>query len=96
MAAGTPASEIAILYRTNGQSEAYEQALTAAGIGYLLRGGERFFARREVRDAMLQQIALGRLGEPADIAKAVAFLAGPSAAYITGETLHVNGGMYMA
>ncbi len=50
----------------------------------------------QVRDAMLQQIALGRLGEPADIAKAVAFLAGPSAAYITGETLHVNGGMYMA
>ena len=33
--------------------------------------------------------------EPADIARAVAFLAGPSAAYITGETLHVNGGMYM-
>ena len=50
----------------------------------------------QVRDAMLQQIALGRLGEPADIAKAVAFLASPSAAYITGETLHVNGGMYMA
>jgi 3-oxoacyl-[acyl-carrier protein] reductase len=45
--------------------------------------------------AMLGQIALGRLGEPADIARAVAFLAGPSAAYITGETLHVNGGMYM-
>ena len=54
LAAGTPASEIAILYRTNGQSEAYEQALTAQGIGYLLRGGERFFNRREVRDAMLQ------------------------------------------
>ncbi|MFS8137747.1 MAG: SDR family oxidoreductase, partial [Thermomonas sp.] len=50
----------------------------------------------QVRDTMLQQIALGRLGEPADIAKAVAFLAGSSAAYITGETLHVNGGMYMA
>ncbi len=50
----------------------------------------------QARDAMLQQIALGRLGEPADIARAVAFLAGPSAAYITGETLHVNGGMYMA
>ncbi len=47
------------------------------------------------KDAMLGQIALGRLGEPADIARAVAFLAGPSAAYITGETLHVNGGMYM-
>ena len=47
------------------------------------------------KDALLGQIALGRLGEPADIANAVAFLAGPSAAYITGETLHVNGGMYM-
>ncbi|MES2858501.1 MAG: 3-oxoacyl-ACP reductase FabG [Pseudomonadota bacterium] len=47
------------------------------------------------KDAMLGQIALGRLGEPADIARAVAFLAGPSAGYITGETLHVNGGMYM-
>ncbi|MCW4453535.1 3-oxoacyl-ACP reductase FabG [Flavobacterium sp. MXW15] len=49
----------------------------------------------ESREALLQQIALGRLGEPADIARAVAFLAGPSASYITGETLHVNGGMYM-
>ncbi len=48
------------------------------------------------RQALIGQIALGRLGEPADIARAVAFLAGPSAAYITGETLHVNGGMYMA
>jgi 3-oxoacyl-[acyl-carrier protein] reductase len=47
------------------------------------------------REALVGQIALGRLGEPSDIAKAVAFLAGPSAAYITGETLHVNGGMYM-
>jgi len=49
----------------------------------------------EAKQAMLGQIALGRLGEPADIARAVAFLAGPAAAYITGETLHVNGGMYM-
>jgi len=49
----------------------------------------------EQRTALLDQIALGRLGEPADIARAVAFLAGPSASYITGETLHVNGGMYM-
>lgn len=48
------------------------------------------------REALLGQIALGRLGAAADIAKAVAFLASPSAAYITGETLHVNGGMYMA
>ncbi len=47
------------------------------------------------REALLGQIALGRLGAADDIAKAVAFLASPSAAYITGETLHVNGGMYM-
>lgn len=47
------------------------------------------------RQAMLADIPLARLGEPADIAKAVAFLASPAAAYITGETLHVNGGMYM-
>jgi 3-oxoacyl-[acyl-carrier protein] reductase len=50
----------------------------------------------EQRQALETQIALGRLGEPADIARAVAFLASPAAAYITGETLHVNGGMYMA
>lgn len=49
----------------------------------------------DARGALLGQIALGRLGEAQDIANAVAFLAGPSAAYITGETLHVNGGMYM-
>ena len=47
------------------------------------------------REAMAANIALGRLGEAQDIANAVAFLAGPSASYITGETLHVNGGMYM-
>ncbi len=49
----------------------------------------------DAKTALLGQIALGRLGEPADIANAVAFLAGPHAAYITGETLHINGGMYM-
>ena len=47
------------------------------------------------RKALEGTIALGRLGEAADIAHAVAFLASPAAAYITGETLHVNGGMYM-
>jgi len=46
-------------------------------------------------EALLTQIPLGRLGQPEDIANAVAFLAGPTAAYVTGTTLHVNGGMYM-
>src|ERR1700692_802017 len=47
------------------------------------------------RTALNAQIPLGRLGQPADIAGAVAFLCSPDGAYITGETLHVNGGMYM-
>src|SRR5690625_2678320 len=50
---GVPASEIAVLYRTNAQSEGFEQALSAAGIGYLVRGGERFFSRKEVKDAVV-------------------------------------------
>jgi 3-oxoacyl-[acyl-carrier protein] reductase len=49
----------------------------------------------DAKNALMQQIALGRLGSPSDIAEAVAFLASPAAAYITGETLNVNGGMYM-
>jgi 3-oxoacyl-[acyl-carrier protein] reductase len=48
------------------------------------------------RDALLGNIALGRLGRPEEIAGAVAFLASPLAAYVTGTTLHVNGGMYMS
>lgn len=49
----------------------------------------------EQTQALLTQIPLGRLGQSQDIANAVAFLAGPQADYITGTTLHVNGGMYM-
>jgi len=48
------------------------------------------------RDELLKGIPLGRLGQAEEIASAVAYLVSPGAAYITGETLHVNGGMYMA
>lgn len=50
----------------------------------------------ELKNTLLSQIPAGRLGEPKDIAKAVAFLASDDAAYINGTTLHVNGGMYMS
>ena len=49
----------------------------------------------EQRDGMLAQVPLGRLGDGHDIANAVLFLASPAGAYVTGETLHVNGGMLM-
>jgi 3-oxoacyl-[acyl-carrier protein] reductase len=48
------------------------------------------------RDALLGKIPLGRLGQPEEIAATVAFLASPRAGYITGTTINVNGGMYMA
>lgn len=51
---------------------------------------------QEQRDLLTQQIPLGRLGGPEEIAAAVAFLVSDAAAYITGETLHINGGMYMS
>ena len=47
------------------------------------------------RDALLTKVPLGRLGDAQEIANAVTFLASKSASYITGETIHVNGGMYM-
>jgi DNA helicase II / ATP-dependent DNA helicase PcrA len=57
---GTPPSEIAILYRVNAQSEIYEEALTEAGIAYQVRGGEGFFNRQEIKQALL---ALHRAAE---------------------------------
>jgi len=64
IAAGTPASEIAVLYRINAQSEVYEEALTEAGIPFQVRGGEGFFTRPEIRQALL---ALQRAADrPAD------------------------------
>ena len=57
---GTPPSEIAVLYRVNAQSEVYEEALTEAGITYQIRGGEGFFNRQEIKQALL---ALQRAAE---------------------------------
>ena len=57
---GTAASEIAVLYRINAQSEVYEEALTEAGVPYQVRGGEGFFSRQEIRQALL---ALQRAAE---------------------------------
>ena len=62
LADGVPASEIAVLYRTNAQCEPLEQALADAGVPYLVRGGERFFARKEVRDAVLLLRGAARAG----------------------------------
>jgi 3-oxoacyl-[acyl-carrier protein] reductase len=50
----------------------------------------------EIKAMMLARVPLARLGNVDEIAATVAFLASPSAAYITGETIHVNGGMYCA
>lgn len=64
VADGVAASSIAVLYRINAQSETYEQALAAAGVPYIVRGGERFFTRPEVR------IAMTALARAADVAHA--------------------------
>ncbi|MYR56084.1 UvrD-helicase domain-containing protein, partial [Streptomyces sp. SID625] len=62
IASGVPASGIAILFRTNAQSETYEQALADAGVPYQLRGAERFFDRPEVRKAGIALRAAARFG----------------------------------
>ncbi|MFF3192408.1 ATP-dependent DNA helicase UvrD2 [Streptomyces misionensis] len=60
--AGVPAAEIAVLFRTNSQSETYEQALADAGVPYQLRGAERFFDRPEVRKAGIALRGAARFG----------------------------------
>ena len=62
VAAGTPAREIAVLFRTNGQSESYEQALADAGVPYVVRGAERFFERPEVREGRMLLRGAARAG----------------------------------
>jgi DNA helicase-2/ATP-dependent DNA helicase PcrA len=66
VAAGTAAAEIAVLFRINAQSEVYEQALADAGVPYLLRGGERFFDRAEIREARLLLRGAARAGQDGD------------------------------
>lgn len=66
---GLRASEIAVLYRVNAQSETYEQALTDAGVPYQLRGAERFFERQEIRQARLALRGAARAGDN-DVAQA--------------------------
>ncbi|HEY0699745.1 MAG TPA: ATP-dependent helicase, partial [Micromonospora sp.] len=63
--AGTPAREIAVLFRTNAQSEAYEKALSEAEVPYVVQGAERFFERAEIRQAMVALRAAVR-STPAD------------------------------
>jgi DNA helicase-2/ATP-dependent DNA helicase PcrA len=65
VADGARPSQIAVLYRTNVQGEAFEEALATAGVGYQVRGGERFFARRDVRDAVVLLRGAVRSADPA-------------------------------
>lgn len=74
VAEGRPAADIAVLFRTNSQSEALEQALTARSIGYLVRGGDRFFERQEVRRALMALRTAARVdadAEPGPMARDV-------------------------
>ncbi|ROZ62637.1 ATP-dependent helicase [Kocuria soli] len=73
---GVPASEIAVLFRTNGQAQAYETALADAGIGFRLRGTEQFFRRPEIRQALLQIRSGAQAETPATADDATATPAG--------------------
>jgi DNA helicase II / ATP-dependent DNA helicase PcrA len=64
VAGGTPAGQIAVLFRVNAQSESYERALAEVGVPYLVRGGERFFDRPEIREAVLLLRGAARGADP--------------------------------
>lgn len=68
---GQDISEVAVLYRTNGQSQAFEQALTAHSIPYVMRGAERFFSRREVKEGMLALRAALNVSQDENVAQLV-------------------------
>ncbi|MFJ3717373.1 ATP-dependent DNA helicase UvrD2 [Streptomyces sp. NPDC090057] len=83
--AGVPASEIAVLFRTNSQSETYEQALADAGVPYQLRGAERFFDRPEVRKASVALRGAARFGGNDSLLDDVVDLPSQVRAVLSGE-----------
>ncbi|WP_241740860.1 ATP-dependent DNA helicase UvrD2 [Streptomyces sp. L2] len=83
--AGVPAAEIAVLFRTNAQSETYEQALADAGVPYQLRGAERFFDRPEVRRATTALRAAARFGANDSLLDDVVDLPSQVRAVLSGE-----------
>ncbi|WP_330459707.1 ATP-dependent DNA helicase UvrD2 [Streptomyces sp. NBC_00820] len=83
--AGTPAAEIAVLFRTNSQSETYEQALADAGVPYQLRGAERFFDRPEVRKAGVALRGAARFGGNDSLLDDVVDLPSQVRAVLSGE-----------
>ncbi|MFG1669607.1 ATP-dependent DNA helicase UvrD2 [Streptomyces sp. Y7] len=85
MDSGVPASEIAILFRTNSQSESYEQALADAGVPYQLRGAERFFDRPEVRKAGIALRGAARFGGNDSLLDDVVDLPSQVRAVLSGE-----------
>ncbi|NLU67266.1 ATP-dependent DNA helicase UvrD2 [Streptomyces sp. HNM0574] len=83
--AGRPASEIAVLYRINAQSEIYEQALVDAGVPYQLRGAERFFERAEIREAGVALRGAARFGENDSLLDGAADLPSQVRAVLSGK-----------
>lgn len=86
--AGVPAHSIAVLFRTNGQSPLFEQALDEAGIHYLVRGGEQFFARPEVRQALTRLSAHASSGRADSLPEVVAALLSTLGWQETGPAQH--------